>query len=218
MGRNTTVDYIDVAIAANKIHATGTRVTARNISSEIGRGSMATILIHFQQWQKDQAIHDLVIDDNLLDPVIIRAMNVVIATKVQAATADIFNKLTEEQSSCAELIKEYTIQEQELAAKTVALSEMETQYAELTGRADQLESDVKRSEVELNNERKSSESARTELAIAKNRLESLPRLEAELENMREALLEARAQAAINSEAAAVAKAKYDSEVEHRKHA
>jgi hypothetical protein len=36
--------------------------------------------------------------------------------------------------------------------------------------------------------------------------------------MREALQEARAQAAINSEAAAVAKAKYDSEVEHRKHA
>lgn len=218
MGRDATIDYNDVAIAANAIHAIGTRVTARNIRSEIGRGSMATILIHFKQWQKDQTMHDPIIDESLMDPIITRAINLLIATKAQEATADISIKLIEEQSSCAELIKEYTLQEQELASKATALADMETQYAQLIGRAEQLETEVKYSANELNNERKSSESARTELAIAKNRLDSLARLEAELEKTREELQEAKAQAAIYSEAAAVAKAKYDSEVERRKNA
>jgi hypothetical protein len=44
MGRDATIDYNDVSIVANAIHAIATRDTARNIRSEIDRGTMATIL------------------------------------------------------------------------------------------------------------------------------------------------------------------------------
>lgn len=218
MGRDSTIGYNDVAIAANAIHAIGTKVTARSIRSEIGRGSMATILIHFQQWQKDQAIHDLIVDESLMDPMITRAINLLIATKAQEATADISNKLIEEQSSCAELIKEYSLQEQELASKSAALSEIEAQYAVLTGRAEQLESDLKRSALDLNNERKTAELTKMELAVTHHKLEALSRMEAEVDILRSELKVASDKAAESSKVAAVAEAKLEAAMANRKSA
>lgn len=213
MGRDATVDYNDVAIAANKIKAAGSKPTVRSVRDEIGRGSQATVHTHFKQWQKDQSVHDPIVDVELMDPLIARAINLLIATKVQEATADITSKLLEEQSSCDSIIKEYALQSDDIKAKDAELSALVSQYANLTGRSELLEADVAHKVIELNNERKASDLVRTELAIAKKQLESLPRLESELDQAHAALQDARAEAeaAVNSEASAVGKAKIEAQ-------
>lgn len=212
MGREATITFNDVAIAANKIMTGGGKPTVRNVREELGRGSQATVHAHFKQWQAEQEAHAPVVNDSLMDPAITRAINSVIVAKVKEATESITNKWIEEQANCEAVIKDYELQTSELESTVDALREMENQYATLSGRAELYEFEAKRLNTELENERKAGEVARTELAITKIMLE---RQDADLQKARADLEEARAEAAINSEAAAVAKARYDSEIEHR---
>lgn len=212
MGREATITFNDVAIAANKIMTGGGKPTVRSVREELGSGSQATVHAHFKQWQIDQESHEQVINDSLMDPVITRAINLLIASKVKEATENITSKWIEEQANCEAVIKDYELQASELESTVDALREMENQYATLSGRAELYEFEAKRLNTELENERKAGEVARTELAVTKIMLE---RQDADLLKARADLEEARAEAAINSEAAAVAKARYDSEIEHR---
>jgi predicted nuclease with TOPRIM domain len=212
MGRDATISFSDVATAANKIMTGGGKPTVRSVREELGRGSQVTVHTHFKTWQAEQEAHQPVVNDSLMDPVITRAINSVIATRVKEATADITSKWMEEQANCEAVIKEYTLQAMELEGKAEALREMETRYATLTGRAELYEFEAKRLNMELENERKSGEAARTTLVVTKTMLEQS---NADLQKVRAELDEAKAEAAINSEAAAVARAKFDSEIEYR---
>jgi len=211
MGREATISFSDVATAANKIMTGGGKPTVRSVREELGRGSQATVHAHFKQWQTDQESHTPVVNDSLMDPAITRAINSVIAARVKEATENITSKSMEEQAICEAVIKEFELQSSELEGMAEALKEMETRYAMLIGRAELYEFEVKRLNMELENERKSGEVVRTELAIIKTMLD---RSDTDLKKVRAELEEARAEAAVNSEAAAVAKARFDSEVEH----
>lgn len=212
MGREASITFNDVAAAANKIMTGGGKPTVRSVREELGRGSQATVHAHFKQWQTDQESHEPIVNDSLMDPAITRAINLVITTRVKEATADITSKLMEEQAICEAVIKDFELQSSVLDSKVAALTKMENEYAMLTGRAELYEAEARRLNMELENVRKSGEEARTTLVVTKTMLEQS---NADLQKVRAELEEARAQAAINSEAAAVAKARYDSEVEHR---
>lgn len=216
MGRVAIVEFNDVAISANKMLAAGKKPTARLVLDDLGTGSMSTIQTHFKQWQADQALHLPAINHEILSPDINRAINLTIATKVSEAIIALTENLAEENATCLIIQKEYEQLVADHEIQAARLSEMENQYANLTGRAEQLESDVKQTLNDLNNERKSSEAVRTELAIAKKELENLFRLEAELKEIRDELKDTQAQSAIYKESAAVAKALYEGELDRRK--
>ena len=55
MARTSTVSAEQVAAAANTQLAQGTPPTARSVREQLGTGSMATILRHFQAWQATQS-------------------------------------------------------------------------------------------------------------------------------------------------------------------
>ena len=93
---------------------------------------------------------------------------------------------------------------------------METQYAELVGRAEMHESDVKLLTTELANERKSAESARTALAIANHQLLRLNQLEAEVEMQRSEMKLVIDNAAEYRKNSAVAEAKLEAFLANRK--
>lgn len=212
MGREASITFNDVSTAANKIMTGGGKPTVRSVREELGRGSQATVHAHFKQWQADQESHAPIVNDSLMDPAITRAINLVITTRIKEATADITSKLMEEQANGEAVIKDFELQSSELESMADALREMETRFATLTGRTELYEIEARRLNTELENERKAGEVARTELAITKIMLE---RQDADLQKVRADLEVARAEVAINSEAAAVAKARYDSEIEHR---
>jgi hypothetical protein len=216
MGRVAIVEFNDVATIANKMMVAGGKPTARAILAELGIGSMSTIQTHFKQWQADQALHLPAINHEILSPDVTRAINLTIFTKIQEATANLDSTLEEEKATSIQIQKEYEQLSVDHAIQLTALSYMETQYAELVGRAEMLESEVKRSATELANERKSAESARTTLAIANHQLVRLHQLETEVEMQRSELKLANDNAAEFNKASAVAEAKLEAALASRK--
>lgn len=216
MAREPTITYEDVASAANNIKSNGGKPTARNVRESLGRGSMATVVKLLRMLQGGQINQDQISNDSL-DQSVTFAISSYITRKVQEATTTFTARVTELQSDSDMLIGEYERQTEELTAIADELSGLQERHAVLNGRVQQLESDATRYDAELFTERKSAETAKIELAKAELRLEALPRVEAELEKIRADLMDARTQAALLHEAAAVATAKYDAEVAHRRH-
>lgn len=219
MARESTVTFEQVAATADKIKAEGGKPTSRAIREALGTGSMATILKHYQAWQGGQARASEAIDD-ALDPSIARAISNAIALKVQVATAAATAQLAELQGETAALIQENERMADENEAQAQALAGLSEQHAALVGKAEQIElaaaraaaehqAERDRLEEKVAHERQAAEAARVSLAKAELRLEAVPRIEAELAQVREALEAERRKSAELHEAAAVAKAMLD---------
>ena len=215
MGRESSIDFEAVALAANRIKADGGKPTNRTVRELLNHGSMATISKFLRMWKSGQISHNQIGDDTL-DPSIAYAISAYAAVKLQEATNHYLAQVTELESDADMLIAECERYAEELVGKTQQLSELDVRHTTLIGRVQQLESDATRSIAELSSERQSAESARVALAKAELRLEAVPRMESELDKVRADLLDARTQSALFSEAAAVAKAKYEAELEHRR--
>ncbi len=215
MGRIAIVEFNDVAISANKMLAAGKKPTARLVLDDLGSGSMSTIQTHFKQWQADQALHLPIPNLEILSPDITRAINLTIATQVGEATTALNQTLDEENATCLQIQKEYERLSAAYETQAAILTEIESQYANLTGRAELLESEVKRFATELSNERKAAESARADLIVANYKMERLPQIEADVEILRSELKQANDKAADFSKAAAVAEAKLEAATKHR---
>ena len=215
MGRIAIVEFNDVAISANKMLAAGKKPTARLVLDDLGSGSMSTIQTHFKQWQADQALHLPIPNLEILSPDITRAINLPIATQVGEATTALNQTLDEENATCLQIQKEYERLSAAYETQAAILTEIESQYANLTGRAELLESEVKRFATELSNERKAAESARADLIVANYKMERLPQIEADVEILRSELKQANDKAADFSKAAAVAEAKLEAATKHR---
>lgn len=211
MARESTITQDQVAAAADNLKTQGIKPTARNVRDALGSGSMATVLKFLQQWQGNQVRQSQAIDDTL-DPSIGRAISNQIAAKVQEATADSTARLADLQAETDNVIAENERQAAEIEAQAGELAALQEQHAALVGRAQQIETDSTRTAAELVAERQAAEAARVELAKAELRLEAVPRIEAEIEKVRDELLQARAQATEQHEAAAVATAKLESEI------
>lgn len=210
MARESTITLEQVSVAADNIKSQGIKPSARNVRDALGSGSMATVLKFLQQWQGGQVRQSQAIDDTL-DPTIARAISNQIAAKVQEATGDATARLADLQAEADTIIAENERQAAEIEAQAGELAALQEQHAALVGRAQQIELDATRTAAELVAERQAAEAARVELAKAMLRLEAVPRIEAEIEKVRDELLQARAQASEQHEAAAVATAKLESE-------
>lgn len=208
MGRLAEVHFNDVASVANKIMSAGEKPCARAIHIALGKkGSMSTVHAHFKQWEVDQAFHLPSINHEILSTEIARAINLTIFTKIREETANLNNILEEEKAICTQIQKEYDELSLDYEAQSSLLTNMETQYAELVGRAEIFETEIKRLLNDLVNERKAGESARVALAILNHRLERVQQLEVEVEIQRNELKQANMNVAEFRKNSAVAEAK-----------
>lgn len=203
MARESTISFDQVAAAADIIKTQGGKPTARSVREALGSGSMATVLKFLQQWQGGQVRQNQAIDDTL-DPAIVRAISNAIASKVQEATADATVRLADLQAETSSVIVENERMGAEIDSLTADLAALQEQLAATAGRAQQLEVDAARQATELVAERAAAEAARVALAKAELRLESVPRIEAELVAVRAELAAERVKSAEQHEAAAVA--------------
>lgn len=215
MAREATITYEQVAAAAENMTLQGKKASARNVREVLGRGSMATVLTLFQQWQSGEIRHSQAIEVTL-DPAIVRAITNQIAVQAQEATADTTTRLVDLQAEVDIVIAENERQASDIEAQAAELDTLQKLHSALVGRAHQLEADAARTEANLVAERRAAEGARVELAKAELRLEALPKIEAEIEKTRAELLQTRAHASDLHEAAAVATAKLEAEVLQRK--
>lgn len=215
MGRATDLTFELIAASADKLTSQNGKTNASQVYADLAMGgSITTAYKLFNQWKATQTPSSMAINDTL-DQSVARAINNLMAGKLKEATADANQQLAEMRVNVDMFIAETERLEFKLEAKTSEFTVLSEQHSLLAGRILQLEADAKRAIVELTKERHSVESARLALAKAELRLEAVPRIETEMDTIRQELLEARTEAANLHETAAVATAKLESEVKHR---
>lgn len=214
MAREATITQEQVNAAAEALRAAGTKPTVRAVRERLGNtGSQATVMRMLDAWKRQQV---QVAETPVTLPA---ALQVALADYVGQAVAEgkaaLAAELAEQQQISADLALESerlgtTIErlEQELDA---AIREREA----VAGRAAQLEVDLGRARGEAEQERGAAEIARTELAKTQLRLEAMPRLEAEMQTLREALEYERTARVAAEQGAAVAAARLEGEVHER---
>lgn len=215
MAREATITQEQVSTTADAIKSNGGKVSSRAIREVLGSGSMGTILKFLQVWQGAQERKSDAVDDTI-DPAIARAISNQIAVKVQDATASVTAAFADLQSETATVIAENERQSAELEAVEAELAVLSEQNAAQAGRMTQLEVDAVKTTAALVTERQAAEAARVSLAKAELRLEAVPKIEAEILQVRNELFDARTKLAQQHEAAAVAMAKLDAETVQRK--
>lgn len=205
MARESTITYEQVAQAANTLKANGNKATSRAVREALGTGSMATICKHLTQWASGQTVQTAAIDDSI-DPSISRAISNQLALRIQEATAIQTAALADIQAENAMLIAEGERQADQIKYTEESNATLAKQGAGLVGRIEQLQAEAERHEDAIKQERQTAEAARVELAKTLLRLESLPRIETELAQVRADLEAERIKSAKLHEEAAIATA------------
>ena len=207
MARDATISQQDVDAVAEQLRVGGERPTARAVRERLGRGSMATVLRYLRVWQAGQA-HP--VDSAVaLPPALQRALLDFIGQEVLAAKAALEAELTLAQQVNTDLLGESERQAAALEEMDKALEALRCERAEVLGRQAQLAADLAASQQALEAQRQAAEAARMELATQRVHLDRLPRLEAEIEQLRTALDGERAARVVAEQAVAVAAAKLD---------
>lgn len=182
MAREASITQEQVNAAADAIRAAGEKPTARAVREQLGTGSMATVLKLWQNWQGRQikpAEQALV-----LPPALQRALVDCIGQEVSAARAGLEADLVTAQLAEADLIKESERQATTIELQAEALQAAQETQAAQAGRMGQLEVDLAKALGDAQQERQTAELVRTELAKIQLRLEAMPKLEAEIAELR----------------------------------
>ena len=208
MGRESTITFEQIAAIADAMKIQGVKPTSRAMRERLGNtGSMGTINKLLGRWkagQERQMSAALV-----LPPSLQRVLLEFIDNELTAARTTLEAELTEQQQEAADLATENERQVIENDAQAETIESLRADVAEHQGRAGQLESDLALARDEAVRERSGAELARTELAKAQLRLESMPRLEADLVAVRVVLDTERTGRQQAEQAAAVLAAKLE---------
>lgn len=207
MAREATITQEQVDAIADAIRAAGAKPTARAVRERLGAGSMATVLRLLQLWQERQqatAGREVVLPAQVQ-----RCLRDFVAEEVAAARADLETDLASVREAQADLIAEAERQARTIDALTAELDQARAETAALQGRLAQVTADLASAREEAAQERQAAQAARTELARAEMRLEVVPRLDGELERLREALDAERTRRTDAEQAAAVLSARLE---------
>lgn len=182
MPREATITYDHVVRFAETIKAEGGKPTPRLIRDRHGSGSFGTIHKLLQQWEGTQA---LAIEAALsLPPSVQRAILEFVRNELSTGRADLEGRLSRAAICAEELVEENERQGQQIKDESHALEILRGEKSALEGRLTEIENAMGALREESVRERQAAEAARTEVAKLMLRLEGLPRLEAQLTEMR----------------------------------
>jgi chromosome segregation ATPase len=202
MGRESTISYDQVAAEADAMIANGDKPSARGIRERLGTGSMGTIHRFLQEWREvRRGASDA--SAMTIPPALQRALLEFMEQELTARLAPAEARLAEQQQAANDLALEVERQAEQIASQADDLARLAEEKAAAEGRATQLDAELAAARKEAVSERQAAEIARTELAKAQLRLESMPRLEADLMAVRNDLAAERQARTAAEQAAAV---------------
>jgi len=182
MPREATITYDQVVRYAEAIKAEGGKPTPRQIRDRHGSGSFGTIHKLFQQWESTQA---LAIEAALsLPPSVQRAILEFVRHELSVGRADLEERLCQATTSAEDLATENERQAALIDEQLATIENLRGEKAALAGRLAEIETAIGTHREDAVRERLAAEAARTEVAKLMLRLEDLPRLEAELAELR----------------------------------
>jgi len=219
------VSYDAVAATCEALTLEGVRPSVRAIIARLGGGSPNVVLDFQRQWKAGRPVVKAV--DILIDP----RVNQIIAEQISKSIAEATMAAEADRSEAEETLDTLSRAYKDVETRNVKLEEdldlaisqvqtLQGQIEQLNTNVEQIKTDaveaVNKAEALLVTERQSAENARVELAKAELRLEAVPRIEAEIEKVRAELDQERIKSANLHEQAAVAMAKLEAEITHRK--
>lgn len=208
MAREASITFEQLAVVANQIKSDGGKVTSRSVREVLGSGSQATVCKLLLQWQDGQVRKSEAIDDTL-SLAVAKAISNEISNKVQTATADATARLADLQVEYKGLIAETENQSADIDYLNAELASLQVRHSELNGKHEQSQLELEKTNTALVAERLLTNEAKTELVKSAMKLESLPKIEAELSAVREQLASEKAISAKLHETEAVAVAKLE---------
>ncbi|MDR5791683.1 DNA-binding protein [Caballeronia sp. LP003] len=213
MARDPSITQEQVSKAAESIRESGMRPTARAIRERLGAGSMATVLKFLKAWQDTQVRQP---DTPITLPnALQRGLIEFVASEVEHSRAEIQAELELTQQANADLIVESERQTLSIENLNATLEKAYAEKAEASGRLEQITLERDAALAASAAERRAAENARTDLAKALLRLEAMPRLEKEMDELR-VKLEGESSARVSAEqSSAVAIAKLEGANEAR---
>lgn len=207
MVREATIRQDDVFAVADRLKAAGQKATARAVRDELGRGSMATVLRHLQQWQALQGSAPMAVPS--LPAGLQRALTEFIAAEVTEARRSLEQDLASAHQAQKDLIAENEGLLADLDGLQQTLEDMQAQHSQLEGRHAQLQLEATELKRQADAQRAGAEAARTEIATLKLKLEWAAKQEEETTRLREALERERTARIAAEQAAAVANARLE---------
>lgn len=182
MPREATITYDQVVRYAEAIKADGGKPTPRQIRDRHGSGSFGTIHKLFQQWESTQA---LAIEAALsLPPSVQRAILEFVRHELSVGRTDLEERLCQVTTSAVDLATENDRQAALIDEQLATIESLRGEKAALAGRLAEIENAIGTHREDAVRERQAAEAARTEVAKLMLRLEGVPRLEAELAELR----------------------------------
>jgi hypothetical protein len=179
------IGFAEVAAVADRIAARGERPTARAVLLELGRGSLATIQRHFTAWKEGH--RPSTAESLALPPELQRAMLAHIERATAEARATLQAELTDAHAERDGLLEELERQGAALVAAEERTREQAAQIDRQGGIIATLERALAEAKEQTAREHEAAESARREAAQATVRIEDLPHLRAELDELRSKL-------------------------------
>lgn len=211
-----TITQEQVNAAADAICAEGNKPTVLDVRKRMNSGSISAVWRLFQVWQTTQVEP---IEQAVSVPTELQRTLEEFITRQVASVKSLFESEIESLRQInSELMAEIEQQEQQLAQQDVELNSARAIKDEVTGRFEQLNSELKRALEEIELEKESATQSRMELVKSQLKLESVPRLEADLDQLYKTLEQERV-AKLNAEHSTKAlTAKLETEVAARKKA
>ncbi len=211
-----TITQEQVNAVADAICAEGNKPTVLDVRKRLPSGSMSAIWCLFQVWQSSQGAP--VESDTSVSSELQRTLEDFITQKIKAVREQLESEIENLRQVNSELMKEIENQQNQLTLQGVELQSAKAIKNEVSGRFDQLNAELARAKEEIAIEKESAIQSRMELVKAQLKLESVPRLEADLDQLYKNLEQERV-AKLNAEHSAKSLAtKLETEVAARKKA
>lgn len=197
----TGITFEQVTAVADAIAARGDRPTLRGVRAELGSGSMGTLQKHLAAWQGQR--RQIVTSTATLPTEIQRVILSEIEREIDAARAALESELAATVEARDTLADDNEAQAEQIEQQIARIDKIEAISQQQAGRIAQLEADLATAWQATERERGIAEQARQALAKAELRLETLPKVEAEVERLRAALEASQARATDAERLAAV---------------
>lgn len=170
-----------VNLAADAICAEGNKPTVLDVRKRLPAGSMSAIWRLFQVWQTSQATSAT--SDVSVSSELQRTLEDFITQKIKAVKEQLEFEIENLHQVNSELMKEIERQQNQLTLQGVELHSARAIKNEVSGRFEQLNAELDRAKEEIEIEKESATQSRMELVKAQLKLESVPRLEADLDQL-----------------------------------
>jgi colicin import membrane protein len=211
-----TITQEQVNAAADAICAEGNKPTVLDVRKRMKSGSISAVWRLFQVWQTTQA--EPIEQATSVSTELQKTLEEFITRQVTSVKALYESEIQSLRQINSELMVEIEQHEKQVIQQDVELNSARAIKNEISGRFEQLNAELKRAREEIEVEKESATQSRMELVKAQLKLESVPRLEADLDQLYKTLEQERV-AKLNAEHSAKAlTAKLETEVAARKKA